>query len=135
MKEPEIEAAEQIANIDDLLATADLESVYVALPAPFVGGVKIRPLTMQEVSAASKTAVRKVRGADGKIAEEIQVEVLNKQLVLLSLVEPAINPAQYDGLMQKKASLMTAILQAVTSVNALSPAAQEEVVAEAKAAF
>lgn len=133
---PQEAAPEQIANIDDLLSADDLEPVYVALPRPYVGGVRVRPLTMEEISQAQRAATHRVRSPDGQgWVQETSADDINKEMVLRSLVEPGLTPAQYDALMKKNYGLMTTILAAVTSINGISLDGLQGVIQEVTAQF
>lgn len=126
---------EPIADIDEVLATDDLDVIYIPLPAPFKGGVKARPLTMLEMHQIRKAATRKVRNAKGVI-EDVQDEILaNKAMIRMSLVEPAITPEKLDALYHKRAGLVGTILREISKLNGITEDEAKEAVEEAEAEF
>lgn len=110
---------ETIVSIEELLATADLGAQYITLPEPYKGGIRVRPLTMAEMNAAQKSALHK-KVENGRVYMETNSDELNKLVMCMSLVEPALTPAQYDGLMNKNYKLMLTLLAAMQTVNGVT---------------
>lgn len=102
-----------IASFEELMAAEDLEIEYVPLPAPYKGGVKVRPLTMSEMRRISKDATK---GAGTKKAQ-FDLDDFNKRLLAAAVVAPQLTPDQVEALFTKNHQLMTAMMQAVNKVN------------------
>jgi hypothetical protein len=115
---------EQIASFDDLMAVDDLETVYIALPEPYKGGVKVRPLAMVEMKQINKDATRN-KSVDAEIAERL--------LIQRSLVAPELSAEQIAALATKNYRLLKAISEAVSKVNRFGQ--PEEAAKEAEAEF
>lgn len=130
-----IGAMEPVASIEDLLATEDLETVYVPLPAPYKGGVKIRALTMSEATHAATQATRTVIGMGGKKEQKQDVALMNKLYVCQSMVEPKVTPAQYAAMEQKNQLLLTTVLKAIQELNGFTDKAAKEVKEEVEQEF
>jgi hypothetical protein len=134
IEEPQVEA-EVLANIDEVLATSDLEVVYIKLPEPYAGGVKARPLTMEEMHKLRKSATRKVRNAQGKWSQEYDETAANKALIRMSLVAPAVTPQQIDQMFLKNNKLASAILVVLSLLNGMTKEEAEENISEAEEEF
>jgi hypothetical protein len=129
--EPEGEpVSEELADWDELLGEADLVAVYVALPAPYRGGIKVRPMTMHEIKAARAASKKRIRLPGNIVQTEIDNDQLTKRFVLMSVVEPILTPEKYDALNQKSWPLLQAIVDGVNQVNGFTkePVAIEQAV-------
>lgn len=128
--------AESVASFEELVAADDLEAVFVPLPAPWNKGVRIRPLSMEELHRMKRDATRRVRDAKGRVVgtEVDQLEV-DKLTVQWSLVEPRLTAQQVDALFLRNNRLARAVLLAAQELNGLSEESAKAMQEAAEARF
>jgi hypothetical protein len=130
------EGREQIITADDLLSEDALDVVYIALPAPWKGGIRARPLTNAEFREVVRDNTTRRRDKKGRVlSSDIDADGTDKDMIARCLVEPALTRAQVDTLFLKKAALCNAILVALNKLNGFTDGDEGEAVEQAEAEF
>jgi hypothetical protein len=98
----------------------DIEEREVEVPQ-WGGSVKIRSLTLEQISAIRAHAVKTVKGK-----EEVDARLQMAGLLCEGIIEPEIDFAEAQRLMRKSAAATSIIIQAINEVSGLLPEAVDE---------
>jgi hypothetical protein len=107
-------AAQKILSLDEILAAEDVTERTVPVPQ-WGGSVKVRSITKRQMRDIKENS----RDADG----EIQEPLVEKEIFMAGLIEPAVDDAAYEKLLDKSAAAVDTITKAILESSKLTEGA------------
>lgn len=111
-------------SFEDIMACKDISEEVLTI-SQWGGTVKVRALTRAEVHAARTAATLKHDTPTGKRGE-LDMDVLERQLILRGCVAPRFSPDQVLALRDKHAGAIATIVNAISRLSGISDGAVQQ---------
>lgn len=102
----------RMLSAEDIWAADDIQEQTVPIPE-WGGSVRIRELTLQQISAIAKKSTRRNPQTQ---QDEQDRELMAAMTVMEGMIEPKISMADYGRLVGRSARAVTRIVQAISSL-------------------
>lgn len=111
----------RMLTADDIWAAQDIQEQTVDIPE-WGGSVRIRELTLKQVSMIAKRATRRNPQTQ---QDEQDRELMAALTIVEGMIEPKITMADYGRLVERSARAVTRIVQAISSLGPTEDAVRE----------